>query len=159
MQIGTVVIIWLALVLLFVIIEIMTLGLTSIWFAAGALVSALAAMFGAPVWLQVILFIVVSAVLLACTRKFAVKHLNNRLEKTNAESLVGKQSIVIETIDNVAPSGKIRIGDVEWTARSVTDGIVIPKDQKVVIREISGVKCMVEPVDGTSTETTAEETR
>lgn len=106
MQIGTVVIIWLALVLLFVIIEIMTLGLTSIWFAAGALVSALAAMFGAPVWLQVILFIVVSAVLLACTRKFAVKHLNNRLEKTNAESLVGKQSIVIETIDNVAPSGK-----------------------------------------------------
>ncbi len=159
MQIGTVVIIWLALVLLFVIIEIISLGLTSIWFAAGALVSALAAMFGAPVWLQVILFIVVSAVLLACTRKFAVNHLNNRLEKTNAESLVGKQSIVIETIDNAVPSGKIRIGDVEWTARSVTEGIVIPKDQKVVIREISGVKCMVEPVTDVAADAGTEESR
>lgn len=143
---GIYVIIWLALVLVFVIIEIISLGLTSIWFAAGALVSAFAAMFGAPIWLQWIIFIVISGILIACTRKFAMKHLNNRLEKTNAESLIGKQSVVIEEIDNAAPSGKIRIGDVEWTARSVKEGIVIPKNQKVVIREISGVKCMVEPV-------------
>lgn len=144
---GMDVIIWLALVLVFVIIEMISLGLTSVWFAAGALVSGISAMFGAPIWLQWVLFIVSSSILLACTRKLAVKHLNNHLEKTNAEGLPGKQSIVIETIDNAVPSGKIRIGDVEWTARAVKEGEVIPKNQRVVIREISGVKCMVEPVD------------
>lgn len=147
MSMGIDVIIWLALVLVFVIIEMISLGLTSVWFAAGALVSGISAMFGAPVWLQWVLFIVSSGILLACTRKLAVKHLNNHLEKTNAEGLPGKHSIVIETIDNAVPSGKIRIGDVEWTARSVKEGEVIPKNQRVVIREISGVKCMVEPVD------------
>ncbi len=142
---GIMALIWLALVILFVIVELISLGLTSIWFAAGALVAGIVAMVGGPFWLQVILFMVVSAVLLACTRGFAKRHLDNKIEKTNAEGLVGKSSVVIETIDNASSTGKIRIGDIEWTARAVNETQVIPKDSKVIIREIKGVKCMVEP--------------
>lgn len=141
---GIQVLIWLALVILFIIIEIISLGLTSIWFAAGALAAGIVAMLGGPIVLQAIVFIVVSAVLLVCTKGFAKRHLDNRIVKTNAEELIGKTSIVMETIDNVASSGKIKIGDVEWTARAVNEAEVIPKDAKVIIREISGVKCMVE---------------
>ena len=142
---GIMALIWLALVILFVVVELISLGLTSIWFAAGALVAGIVAMVGGPFWLQVILFMVVSAVLLACTRGFAKRHLDNKIEKTNAEGLVGKSSIVIETIDNASSTAKIRIGDIEWTARAVNETQVIPKDSKVIIREIKGVKCMVEP--------------
>lgn len=143
---GIMTLIWLGLVILFVILEIVSLGLTSIWFAAGALVSGITAMLGAPIALQIIVFLVVSVILLACTRGIARRHLDNRIIKTNAESLVGKTSIVIETIDNAASTGKIKIGDVEWTARAVNEAQVIPKDAKIIIREINGVKCMVEPV-------------
>lgn len=143
---GTLVLIWLILVILFIIIELISLGLTSIWFAVGALVSAVVAMLNGPIWLQVILFIVVSAVLMACTKGFAKRHLDNRIVKTNAEGLIGTTSIVEETIDNAASSGKIKIGDVEWTARSVSETQVIQKGDKVIIREIRGVKCLVEPL-------------
>ena len=142
---GIMALIWLALVILFVVVELISLGLTSIWFAAGALVAGIVAMVGGPFWLQVILFMVVSAVLLACTRGFGKRHLDSKIDKTNAEGLVGKSSIVIETIDNASSTGKIRIGDIEWTARAVNETQVIPKDSKVIIREIKGVKCMVEP--------------
>lgn len=148
---GVWVLIWLALVILFVIIELFSLGLTSVWFAAGALASALTALAGGPLWLQVVIFIVVSAALLATTRSFAKRHLDNKIVKTNVEGLIGQTSVVIETIDNAAATGKIKIGDVEWTARACNHDQVIDKDTTVVIREIQGVKCMVEPLekDGT----------
>lgn len=143
---GVLALIWLALVIIFAIMEMISLGLTSIWFAGGAFVAAISAMLGAPIWLQILIFIVVSAVLLASTRGVAKTFLEKKLEKTNAEGLVGKSSIVVETIDNAASTGKIRIGDVEWTARAIQETQVIPKDSKVMIREITGVKCMVELV-------------
>lgn len=143
---GILVLIWLALVILFIILELISLGLTTIWFAAGALAAGIAAMFGGPVWLQVILFIAVTSLLLFCTKGFAKRHLDNRIEKTNAEGLIGKTSVVIEAIDNSASSGKIKIGDIEWTARAVNETQVIPEGTKVMIREIKGVKCLVEPV-------------
>lgn len=143
---GILVLIWLALVILFIILELISLGLTTIWFAAGAFVAGIVAMLGGPIVLQVIVFIVVSSLLLLCTRGFAKRHLDNRIEKTNAESLVGKTSIVMETINNEASSGKIKIGDIEWTARAVNEAQVIPEGTKVVIREIRGVKCLVESV-------------
>lgn len=145
---GIMALMWLALVILFAVIELVTLGLTSIWFAAGAFVAGVVAMLGGELWLQVVIFIVVSAVLLACTRRFAKKYLDSRIEKTNVEGLIGKKSVVIETIDNQASTGKIRIGDIEWTARAMErdNSQTIAKGTKVVIREISGVKCMVEPI-------------
>ena len=78
---GVLALIWLVLVIVFVVMELITLGLTSIWFAAGALAAGLAAMFGGPFWLQILLFIIVSAVLLAGTRGFAKRHLDNKIEK------------------------------------------------------------------------------
>lgn len=143
---GILVLIWLALVILFIILELISLGLTTIWFAVGALAAGIVAIFGGPIVVQVIVFIVVSSVLLLCTKSFAKRHLNNRIEKTNAESLIGKTSIVMETINNEASSGKIKIGDIEWTARAVNETQVIPEGTKVVIREIRGVKCLVESV-------------
>lgn len=144
---GICVFIWLALVIVFFIAELISLGLTSIWFAFGALVAGIAAMFGAPIWLQCLLFILVTAITLASTRKLAKRFLDNRLEKTNAESLIGKTSVVIEPVDNANGTGKIKIRDIEWTARSVHEGQVIPKDTKIIIREIRGVKCIVEPIE------------
>lgn len=143
---GILVFIWLALVILFIILELISLGLTTIWFAAGALLAGIVAILGGPIALQIIVFIVVSSLLLFCTKGFAKRHLNNRIEKTNAESLVGKTSVVMETIDNGASSGKIKIGDIEWTARAVNEVQIIPEGTKVIIREIKGVKCLVESV-------------
>lgn len=144
---GIMALMWLALVILFAVIEFISLGLTSIWFAAGAFVAGIVAMLGGAFWLQIVVFIVVSAVLLACTRKFAKKYLDSKIEKTNVESLIGKTSVVIETINNMASTGKIRIGDVEWTARTAEGSQVIAEGSKVVIREIVGVKCIVEPIN------------
>jgi membrane protein implicated in regulation of membrane protease activity len=143
---GICAIVWLVLVLVFFIAELISLGLTSIWFAAGALVAGIAAMFGAPIWLQCVLFILVTTATLASTRKLAKRFLDNRLEKTNAESLIGKTSVVIETIDNEKGTGKIKIRDIEWSARSVDETQVISSGTKIMIRDIQGVRCMVEPV-------------
>lgn len=140
-------VVWLVLVIAFSIAELISMGLTSIWFAAGALVGGIAALCHAPIWLQFVLFIVVSAVTLASTRKFAKRHLEDKIQKTNAESLIGKTSIVVETIDNAKSQGKLKIGDIEWTARALNETDVISEGKKVIIREIQGVKCIVEPVE------------
>lgn len=144
---GICVFVWLALVIIFFIAEIITMGLTSIWFAAGALLAGISAMLGAPIWVQCLIFIVVTAVTLACTRKFAKRFIDNKLEKTNAEELIGKTSVVIETVDNAKATGKIKIRDIEWSARSLNETQEIKEGTKVIIREIRGVKCIVEPVD------------
>ncbi len=143
---GWISLFWLALVIIFAIVEMLSMGLTSIWFAAGALVAGIAAICNAPIWLQFVLFVLVTAIALASTRKLAKKFLENKIEKTNAEGLIGKTSIVIETIDNAKETGKLMIGDIEWSARAVDETAVIEEGSKVIIREIKGVKCIVEPV-------------
>ncbi len=136
--------IWLIVFVACIIIEIVTLGLTTIWFAGGALIAAIGAAFGAPLWLQSILFGVVSLVLLYFTRPVAVKYFNKDRVKTNAESLVGKQAIVISEIDNLQGIGQVTVGGQEWSARTVKEGVSLPTGTVVVIRAISGVKLMVE---------------
>ena len=144
------VIFWVVLIIVFFIVEMISLGLTSIWFALGALAAGIAAMFGAPIWLQCVVFIVVTALSLAFTRKFAMKHIDNKLVKTNSEELIGEIYPVLETIDNERNTGKIKVRDLEWKARLFSGTYSIPKDSKVVIREIRGVTCYVEPVSGSS---------
>lgn len=136
--------IWLIVFVACIVIEIATMGLTTIWFAGGALVSAIAAIAGAPVWLQVILFLAVSLVLLYFTRPIAVKYFNKDRIKTNAESLVGKQAIVISEINNLQGIGQVTVGGQEWSARNVIQGEALPAGSVVVIRAINGVKLMVE---------------
>ncbi len=136
-------IIWLLLFVVLIAIEIATLGLTTIWFAAGALVATIAAAFNAPVFIQIALFIFVSLVLLIFTRPVAVKYFNKDRIKTNAESLVGRQAIVISEIDNLQGTGQVTVGGQEWSARAAEDRGKIALGAVVEVQGIKGVKLIV----------------
>ncbi len=136
--------IWLIVFVACIVIEIISMGLTTIWFAGGALIAAVAAALGVPLWIQIVLFVLVSLILLYFTRPIAVKYFNKDRIKTNAESLIGKQAIVISEIDNLQGIGQVTVEGKEWTARTVTDGVTLPTGSVVIIRAISGVKLMVE---------------
>lgn len=136
--------IWLIVFVVCIVAEIISMGLTTIWFAGGALVATVVAAIGAPLWLQIAVFAVVSLVLLYFTRPIAVKYFNKDRVKTNAESLVGKQAIVISEVDNLQGIGQVTVGGQEWSARTTEEGITLPVGSVVVVRAISGVKLMVE---------------
>lgn len=144
---------WLIIFVACIVIEIITMGLTTIWFAGGSLVAAVSAAFSAPLWLQLLLFVAVSFVLLYFTRPIAVKYFNKDRIKTNVESLIGKQAIVISEIDNLQGIGQVTVGGQEWSARTVKDGITLPVGCVVVIRAINGVKLMVEEKEKKQEET------
>ena len=144
---------WLIIFVACIVIEIITMGLTTIWFACGSLVAAVSAAFSAPLWLQFLLFVAVSFVLLYFTRPIAVKYFNKDRIKTNVESLIGKQAIVISEIDNLQGIGQVTVGGQEWSARTVKDGITLPVGCVVVIRAINGVKLMVEEKEQKQEET------
>lgn len=138
------VVVWLAILILLVVIEIFTMGLTTIWFAGGALVAMVVAALGGPVWLQLLLAGIISAVLLFFTRPVAVKYFNRDRERTNAESLVGRQAIVLSEINNLQGIGQVTVNGMEWTARTTVDGQTISPGEVVIIRGINGVKLLVE---------------
>lgn len=137
------VIAWLILMLVCVVVEILTMGLTTIWFAGGALVALIAGLLGANVPIQVSLFLLVSFVLLFVTRPVAMRYLNKDRVKTNASSLIGRTCIVKEEIDNLKAMGCVLIDGQEWTARCVDDNMVIEEGKVVVIESIKGVKLIV----------------
>ena len=126
-------IIWLALTAVLLIIEIATLGLTTIWFAAGALFAFFAALLGMNQGIQIGVFVVVSVVLLFFTRPLAVKYLNTKTIKTNTEALVGKTARVIVDINNLKSQGQVVINGLEWTARSSDDTVVFKIGDAVTI--------------------------
>lgn len=138
------VVVWLAILILLVVIEIFTMGLTTIWFAGGALVAMVVAALGGPIWLQLLLAGIISAVLLFFTRPVAVKYFNRDRERTNAESLVGRQAIVLSEINNLQGIGQVTVNGMEWTARTTVDGQTISPGEVVIIRGINGVKLLVE---------------
>lgn len=134
---------WLILLIVCIGIEVATMGLTTIWFAGGALVAIFAAVVGAPIWLQAILFIVVSLLLLFFTRPIAVKYFNKDRVKTNVESMVGRQAIVISEIDNLQGIGQVTVGGQEWSARSADEKVKIAVGAVVIVVAINGVKLIV----------------
>jgi len=138
--------IWLGLVAVLLVIEALTVGLTTIWFAGGALAAAIAAWAGVGQIVQWILFIVVSLVLLIFTRPVAVRYMNRGVEKTNVERLIGQKAIVIQKVDNLSQTGQVRVGDVEWMARTRSDHVQSPEKAVAVIKEVQGVKLIVEEV-------------
>lgn len=138
------VIIWLVLLIVFLIVEIATLGLTTIWFAGGSLIAVLLAIVGAPFWLQFVAFFVVSCILLAFTRPIAVKYFNKDRIRTNAESLVGREAIVVSEVDNLQGIGRVTVGGQEWSARTAVNGITLPVGSVGIIRAIDGVKLIIE---------------
>lgn len=133
---------WLILVAVMLVIEIFTLGLTTIWFSLGAVAAAIAAGVDAPLWIQILLFSVVSVVIMILVRPFAMKVMDKNRTKTNIEDVVGGQAEVIEEIDNLKERGRVRFRGVEWMARSL-DGDGIAAGEVVTIEAVSGVKLLV----------------
>ena len=136
-------IVWLIVLVVLLAIEFATLGLTTIWFAGGALTALIASAFGGPLWLQIVLFIVVSILLLIFTRPIAVRYFNKDRIKTNVEDIIGKQAVVQEDIDNVVGTGTVTVDGKEWSARAVQDDIRYEKTDIVAVKEVKGVKLIV----------------
>jgi len=139
-------IVWTGAIILFGIVEAATAGLVSIWFVAGALVALVAAFVGAPLWLQIVLFLLVSAAALALTRPLLKKITTAKAEATNADRVLGGIAKVTETIDNENSTGAVYVDGKTWTARSV-DETVIPAGSRVRIESMQGVKLLVTPVE------------
>lgn len=137
--------IWLSLMVAFLIIEAAAPGLVSIWMAFGALVAVIPALLGAPVWLQIAVFLAVSLASLLLTRPLCKKYLAQKKLATNADAVIGKECIVTERIDNVAGTGAVKTDGKVWTARSFDDAVTIEADTRVTAVEIKGVKLIVEP--------------
>ena len=134
---------WLIGLAVLLLIEILTLGLTTIWFAGGALVAFLVALLGADFWLQFLSFALISLALIIFTRPVAVRKLNKNRIKTNYEGLIGKVVKVTKTVDNENQSGEAVVNGQEWTVRSSIENEIIPPGTKVKIVNIEGVRLIV----------------
>ena len=135
---------WLALIVVFIVLEAATVNLVSVWFIGGAVAGLVCAILGAGTLLQVTVFILVSALMLALLRPVLKKYLRVKPTKTNADRLLGQEALVTEKIDNLQETGAIRINGVLWTAKSLEDA-QIPTGTRVIIRRIEGAKVYVEP--------------
>ncbi len=137
---------WLALLILFGVGEAVTVGLTSVWFAVGALGALICALAGGQVWLQIGVFLVLSGVSLALARPLAKKFLTPGYSATNADRVIGADAVVVQEIDNLRGQGQVNIAGQAWTARSQND-TVIPEGTLVRVLRIEGVKVFVLPVE------------
>ena len=135
--------IWLIILIICIIVEAATMGLTMVWFAGGSLVAAIAAALKAPLIVQIILFLIVSFLMVFFTRPIAVKYFNKKRVRTNVESMIGRQAIVISEIDNLQGIGQVTVGGQEWSARSTDDDTKLQVGAVVDIVAVSGVKLIV----------------
>lgn len=141
------VICWLVLLLIFLLAEAACpIHLVSLWFAVGSLAAMLVGMLNGPVWLQVTVFLVVSGALLALLWPLVRKYLNPNVVKTNIDAIVGSAGLVTTPIDNLHAQGQVKLGAMEWTARS-TNGEPIPVGTTVQVDRIEGVKVFVSPAE------------
>ncbi len=140
-------IVWLAIAIVLSIIELTTMGLVTIWFAAGALVALLLSLVGAPFLLQLAAFLVVSVAVLLLVRPLATKYVNKNATKTNIDAVVGRKLVVKKEIDNLKGTGKIDMDGSTWLAVSSVDNIVIPEGAIVRVVKVSGAKLIVERED------------
>lgn len=136
--------VWLGLFVILIVIELFTVGLTTIWFAAGALAGMAVNLMGAGLPVQIIVFLAVSCVLLVLTRPWAIKHLNQKRIRTNYESQIGKVILITEKVDNLAQTGKSVVDGQEWTVRCRNKKEVLEKGSLAKVVDVSGVKLMVE---------------
>ena len=136
---------WLMLTVALLAAEASTVTLVSLWFAAGALAAMVISFFG-PIWLQITAFLAVSVVLLTALRPLVRKYFTPRLTKTNVDSIIGSTGLVTAPSDNIAASGQVKLGGMEWTARSTT-GDPIESGTKVTVDRIEGVKVFVTPAE------------
>ncbi len=135
--------IWLILLVIFILVEIATVGLLTIWFAGGALAAFFVSLSQLGAAVQVIVFLIVSLVFVLLIRPLAQKKFNSGHIRTNAQTLIGEEAVVLEPIDNLQSKGRVMIRGQEWSARSVDDKEKFEKDEVVQVMSISGVKLMV----------------
>lgn len=134
--------VWLGILIICIVIEAATLGLTAVWFAFGALITLFISFTSIGVWGQTFIFLLTSSCLLYFTRPISIKYLKIGHTKTNYESLIGKKAIVIEDIDNYQGRGQVKVDGQIWSAKTEAKE-VIEKDSKVMINEVVGVKLIV----------------
>ena len=136
---------WIAIAVVMAIAEAATAQLVSLWFIGGAVGAIIVTLLQGPLWLQILVFALVSLALLLLLRPVLKKYMQKGLVQTNVDALIGRKALVIERIDNLHATGRIKLDGTDWTARSVNDA-VIEADSEVVIRSIEGVKALVEQV-------------
>lgn len=134
---------WLAAMVVFLGVEAVVPGLVSIWFAFGALGAFVSALLHAPMWLQIVWFLLLSVLSLCLTRPLAKKYVNNKIQPTNADMVIGRECLVTEEINNLLSAGAVSVSGKVWTARSDNDDVVIPAGETVVAVRIEGVKLIV----------------
>ena len=134
---------WAAAIVVFVVVELATVGLASIWFALGSLCALIAALLGAPVWLQIVWFVIISVAALVSTRPLVRKYINGKTQATNADRVIGRTAVVKERIDDLAATGAVLADGKMWSARTV-DGSAVEAGALVTIRAIQGVRLIVE---------------
>ena len=137
---------WLALMIGFLVMEAACpFHLVSIWFAVGSLVAMVVAILGGQLWLQILLFFVISVALLAAMFPLVKKFITPNQTKTNVESVIGSMGYVTEAVDNISAAGQVKLSGMYWTARS-EDGHPIPVGTLVEVTRIEGVKAFVQPI-------------
>ena len=140
-------ILWLATMVFFIVFEIATMGLYTIWFAGGSLAAFFLAVLGFNKWWQLGIFVIVSGILLFFTRPIVKKKFQGNIVKTNAEGLIGEQCRIVENVDNVAGTGRAVVAGQDWMARAACDSETFAKDDVAVIESISGVKLIIKKVE------------
>lgn len=140
--------VWLVVMIGFLVLEGMSVGLVSIWFSLGALGALIVSALGGQLWLQITVFVVVSAALLLALRPISQKYLRPKLAKTNVDSVIGSVGLVTEDVDNLQGKGQVKLGGMYWSARSQT-GEAIPTGTKIKVHRIEGVKVFVYPAEET----------
>lgn len=136
--------VWIFLAVLFLVIELVTVGMVSIWLVCGALAALVAAALGLPLWVQILLFLAVSGLCFALLYPRLKKMVSKNRRATNADMVLGQTAVVTRRIDNIAGTGAVSVGGKTWTARSST-GIILEEGALVRIEEIQGVKLIVSP--------------
>lgn len=137
-------IIWLIIFIILAVVEVATMGLTTIWFAIGAFVAMISTILGAEVLVQRSLFVIISFSMLIFTRPLAVKYFNKERKRTNIDAIVGQEGFVINKVNNLKATGSIMIKGKEWTARSYDHNKEIEEGCIVIVKSIEGVKLIVE---------------
>ena len=141
----TALIAWAVALVLFLVVEGITAQLVTIWFAAGALAGLITAYAHGPVWLQIVMFVVVSGVTLAATRPLVKRITGKKKQALNADRIIGSTAVVTETVDNLKGTGCVKVSGVPWTARSADDS-VIETGKSVSVEKIEGVKVIVKEI-------------
>lgn len=136
---------WIILAVTFLVVEFGTVTLISLWFVVGALAALAATLLGAALWLQVLIFALVSLAMLLLLRPFLRKYIDPHKIPTNVDALIGKEAPVTEPINNLTGAGAIRVNGLTWSARS-EDGRELPVGTVVTVRAVEGVKAIVKPL-------------